>query len=103
MPNSSPPPDSAAAYAGSRWVRSAGGSVRRSWRRSLQLRMVTYTLLASTVLVGGFAVLVASEITNGLIRARVESARSIADSGQAKGTQLLAGVTRPDGDELPND
>jgi len=65
--------------------------------------MVTYTLIASTLLVGGFAVLVASEITNGLIRAKTDSARSIATSGRNYGYQYLAAITRTDGDELPND
>ncbi|HEY0696342.1 MAG TPA: hypothetical protein VGD43_00855, partial [Micromonospora sp.] len=34
------------------------GELRRTWRRSLQVRVVTITLLASSLLVGGFAYLV---------------------------------------------
>jgi two-component system sensor histidine kinase MtrB len=49
---------------------------RRAWRRSLQLRMVVITLLVSGVLVGAFGVLVASMITEGLVNAKVTSARN---------------------------
>ncbi len=50
------------------------GSGRRAWRRSLQLRMVTITLVLSTVLVGAFGVLVASQITRGLVNNTVNKA-----------------------------
>jgi len=41
--------------------------VRRTWRRSLQLRMVTITVVASGLLVGGFGFLVAQRNNNALI------------------------------------
>ncbi|SBT52270.1 two-component system, OmpR family, sensor histidine kinase MtrB [Micromonospora auratinigra] len=44
----------------------------QAWRRSLQLRVVTITLVASSLLVGGFAYLIADKITNIL----VENART---------------------------
>ncbi|GAB3799428.1 MtrAB system histidine kinase MtrB [Micromonospora zhanjiangensis] len=40
---------------------------RQTWRRSLQVRVVTITLVASSLLVGGFAYLVADKITNILL------------------------------------
>nr|MDT0659204.1 MtrAB system histidine kinase MtrB [Micromonospora sp. DSM 115978] len=42
-------------------------TLRRTWRRSLQVRVVTITLVLSSVLVGGFAYLVATRITNILL------------------------------------
>jgi two-component system sensor histidine kinase MtrB len=42
-------------------------ALHRTWRRSLQVRVVTITLVVSSVLVGGFAYLVATRITNILL------------------------------------
>src|SRR5262245_13323745 len=55
----------------SRWAaspRRAFIAARHAWRRSLQLRMVTLTLVISGLLVGGFGAVVASQITEGLVR-----------------------------------
>ncbi|MFF3854180.1 MtrAB system histidine kinase MtrB [Micromonospora sp. NPDC002575] len=41
--------------------------VHQTWRRSLQLRVVTITLVTSSLLVGGFAYLIADKITNILL------------------------------------
>ncbi|WP_371688672.1 MtrAB system histidine kinase MtrB [Micromonospora sp. KC207] len=41
--------------------------LRQTWRRSLQVRVVTITLVASSLLVGGFAYLIADKITNILL------------------------------------
>ncbi|MEU4776763.1 MtrAB system histidine kinase MtrB [Micromonospora sp. NPDC023633] len=41
--------------------------LHQSWRRSLQLRVVTITLVASSLLVGGFAYLIADKITGILV------------------------------------
>ncbi|MET7748794.1 MtrAB system histidine kinase MtrB [Micromonospora sp. NPDC005367] len=41
--------------------------VHRTWRRSLQFRVVTITLVASSLLVGGFAYLIADKITGILL------------------------------------
>ncbi|MCW3839289.1 MtrAB system histidine kinase MtrB [Micromonospora yasonensis] len=55
------------------WRALAGGTARlasgvhQTWRRSLQLRVVTITLVASSLLVGGFAYLIADKITNILV------------------------------------
>ncbi|WP_405092543.1 MtrAB system histidine kinase MtrB [Micromonospora sp. NBC_01392] len=49
-----------------RSARFAAG-VRQAWRRSLQVRVVTITLVASSLLVGGFAYLIADKITNILL------------------------------------
>ncbi|MEU1847013.1 two-component system, OmpR family, sensor histidine kinase MtrB [Micromonospora sediminicola] len=49
-----------------RSARFAAG-VHQAWRRSLQVRVVTITLVASSLLVGGFAYLIADKITNILL------------------------------------
>ncbi|GAB3945219.1 MtrAB system histidine kinase MtrB [Micromonospora vulcania] len=41
--------------------------VHQTWRRSLQVRVVTITLVASSLLVGGFAYLIADKITSILL------------------------------------
>ena len=47
---------------------------RGRWRRSLQLRMVTYTVVASSILVALFGVLVVTRTTQGLLHAQLVSA-----------------------------
>ncbi len=48
--------------------------VRRTWRRSLQLRMVTITVIASGILVSGFGSLVALRNNTALMRGAEEAA-----------------------------
>ncbi|HZD97730.1 MAG TPA: MtrAB system histidine kinase MtrB [Micromonosporaceae bacterium] len=48
---------------------------RGRWRRSLQLRMVTYTVVASSILVALFGVLVVTRTTQGLLHAQLVSAK----------------------------
>ncbi len=79
----------------------AWASARRAWRRSLQLRMVAITLLVSGVLVGAFGTLVASRITNGLVRERVDSGlEQVRDAAKLAAPQL-AGITDPADTSLP--
>src|SRR5262249_2967788 len=67
------------------------GVARRAWRRSLQLRMVLITLLASGVLVGAFGTLVASRITAGVINTKVKTAlHQVEDSARSAAPQLGA-------------
>ncbi|MGC4894747.1 MtrAB system histidine kinase MtrB [Micromonospora sp. DT31] len=49
------------------WLSRAAAAVHRSWRRSLQVRVVTITLVTSSLLVGGFAYLIADKITGILL------------------------------------
>src|SRR5262245_49646565 len=60
-------------------------SVRRAWRRSLQLRVVTITLLATSALVGTFGLFLSSPVTDGLIRAKENAAVAtvLRDSSEA--------------------
>jgi two-component system, OmpR family, sensor histidine kinase MtrB len=54
----------------------AWAAARRTWRRSLQLRLVVITLVMAGVMVGVFGVLLASMITEGLVNAKKASALS---------------------------
>jgi two-component system sensor histidine kinase MtrB len=69
--------------------------VRQSWRRSLQLRMVVITLVVSSLLVGAFGTLVASTITDGLVKRRVAAARSQVDVGAGVAVEQLGVFTDP--------
>jgi two-component system sensor histidine kinase MtrB len=68
---------------------------RRAWRRSLQLRMVVITLLVAGLLVGAFGVLVASMITEGLVNAKVTSAREQVIEGAGQLANQLDVITDP--------
>jgi two-component system, OmpR family, sensor histidine kinase MtrB len=57
-----------------RRLRSGAAAVRGRWRRSLQLRMVTYTAVASSILVALFGVLVVTRTAHGLVHAQLVSA-----------------------------
>jgi two-component system sensor histidine kinase MtrB len=65
--------------------------VRRTWRRSLQLRMVTITLLASSLLVGVFGVLVVELTTRNLLTAAERAAEEqVMDGAESAQTNLGA-------------
>ncbi|BCL15817.1 sensor histidine kinase MtrB [Micromonospora sagamiensis] len=49
------------------WSARVTAGVRQTWRRSLQVRVVTITLVTSSLLVGGFAYLIADKITGILL------------------------------------
>ncbi|WBB64848.1 MtrAB system histidine kinase MtrB [Micromonospora sp. WMMD812] len=55
--------------------------VHQTWRRSLQVRVVTITLVASSLLVGGFAYLIADKITNILLENAKTDVRLRLNSG----------------------
>jgi two-component system sensor histidine kinase MtrB len=75
---------------------------RRAWRRSLQLRMVAITLIVSGVLVGIFGSVVASRITDGLVRERVDSGlEQVQDAAKVAAPQL-AGINDPADTSLPS-
>ncbi|WP_083929431.1 MtrAB system histidine kinase MtrB [Catelliglobosispora koreensis] len=60
---------------------------RRTWRRSLQLRMVTLTVLISGVLITGFGVIMAKGVNNSLL----EAARKGTEARVDAGAKYLAG------------
>ena len=71
----------------------AWGTARRAWRRSLQLRMVTITLVVSGALVGGFGTLVATQIITGMVNTKVKSAVQQAGDAAIRAAQQFGGVT----------
>jgi two-component system sensor histidine kinase MtrB len=79
-----------------RRVRSAASGGRRTWRRSLQLRMVTYTLVSSSLLVGVFGYLVVERTTTGLVAARLRSAEAQMPHGANYALSQISQSTQPD-------
>jgi two-component system sensor histidine kinase MtrB len=74
---------------------------RRAWRRSLQLRMMTITLLVSSLLVGAFGYLVVELTTRNLLeRARSDVEQEIEGGAEYARGQLSSHV-QPDDRELP--
>jgi two-component system sensor histidine kinase MtrB len=77
-----------------RRLRHLWATLRRSWRRSLQLRVVTLTLVLSGLLVAMFGWVVVSMITNGLIDAKVQTATKQVRFGAGYADGQLQGITR---------
>ncbi|MFD0967532.1 MtrAB system histidine kinase MtrB [Plantactinospora endophytica] len=75
-----------------RLARSATG-LHRTWRRSLQVRVVTITLVASSLLVGGFAYLVADNITEIVLDNATSDVRSRLEDGQEYASEQLSNHT----------
>jgi two-component system sensor histidine kinase MtrB len=75
--------------------------VRRSWSRSLQLRMVTFTLLVSSLLVGAFGYLVVELTTRNMLERAREAAEGemVRDAEHARGQLSLH--SNPRDRELP--
>ncbi|ASW57448.1 two-component sensor histidine kinase [Plantactinospora sp. KBS50] len=69
--------------------------LRRTWRRSLQLRVVTITLVASSLLVGGFAYLVADKITNILLDNATADVRDRLSNGRTYATEQISIHVQP--------
>jgi two-component system sensor histidine kinase MtrB len=92
--------------------RSAGVARRRTgraarwavgrWRRSLQLRVVTTTLLASTVMVGAFGVFVAHRVADGVIAAERQHVLAQLASGATYLQGQLSELSGPDDPGLDN-
>ncbi|MEV4203050.1 MtrAB system histidine kinase MtrB [Micromonospora globbae] len=100
-----PPPDTATARTrgaarelwravAGRVARTAAG-VHRTWRRSLQFRVVTITLVASSVLVGGFAYLIADKITSILLESAKTDVKLRLESGADYATKQVALYNQP--------
>ncbi|MBO4207568.1 HAMP domain-containing protein [Micromonospora echinofusca] len=70
-------------------------ALHQTWRRSLQIRVVTITLVASSLLVGGFAYLVADKITNILLANARTDVRLRLDSGRDYTAKQMAIYTEP--------
>jgi len=64
-------------------------SAQLAWRRSLQLRIVTITLVISGTLVATFGLLVGSMITEGTVRAKTERSQKLAADGTEYAVEQL--------------
>jgi two-component system, OmpR family, sensor histidine kinase MtrB len=64
-------------------------NLRRAWRRSLQLRVITITVASTGVLVLIFGLVVGSLITDGLVRTKEASAKAIAQRNSDQAVLLL--------------
>src|SRR5262245_20409312 len=83
-----------------RRARLLGLSVRGRWRRSLQLRVATYTTVASAILVVIFGVLVVSRTTSGLVHARVVAAEQQLGNGERYAAPFLNQLQGQDGSQI---
>ncbi len=63
--------------------------LRRAWRRSLQLRIVTITVATTSAVMLTFGLIVGSLITNGLIEAKEAAAKATVDKNSTDAQQLL--------------
>ncbi|MEV4413397.1 MtrAB system histidine kinase MtrB [Catellatospora sp. NPDC049609] len=77
--------------------------VHRIWRRSLQLRMVTITLLCSSALVGGFGYLIASSSTDSLLLAAQEDAERQFLIGRTKAIEQMSAIPNPESPTIENE
>ncbi|MBX6356640.1 MAG: HAMP domain-containing histidine kinase [Micromonosporaceae bacterium] len=77
-------------------------AARRAWRRSLQLRIVTITLVVSAALVGAFGYVVAQGITNGMLDSKVERSQQDAERGATAIAQQLQAFSQPNDPDLAN-
>src|SRR4051794_29021248 len=64
-----------------RQVGRAWAALRRTWRRSLQFRIVGITLLVSAVLVTTFGLTVAALITHGILESKLNVSRDLVQKG----------------------
>jgi len=71
----------AASDRAARWLSAVGRRTPRRWRRSLQLRVVTTTLVASALVVALIGVLVLDLVTGGLLDTKRSAALAEANSG----------------------
>ncbi|MGL5859043.1 MAG: ATP-binding protein [Angustibacter sp.] len=77
-----------------------GRGVRRRWRRSLQLRVVTATMLLGLFAAAGVGTLLVNQIEAGLIRERLVTARGEADRGRVDAQAQFDTVEDIDGFNL---
>lgn len=78
------------------WLREAWSGARHLWRRSLQFRIVSVTLLLSTSLVGAFGGTVAGVITHKILTTKISAAERVVREGGEYATRQLKVVNQPD-------
>ncbi|MEO3818525.1 MtrAB system histidine kinase MtrB [Plantactinospora sp. B24E8] len=80
---------------GSARTTATAAGLHRTWRRSLQVRVVTITLVASSLLVGGFAYLVVHNITDIVLENARRDVKSRLSDGQEYAAKQLSNHTAP--------
>jgi two-component system sensor histidine kinase MtrB len=75
-----------------RWLYRAWLTGRQAWRRSLQLRVVSITLVLSGVLIAAFGVLVTNRITYGQLAQKLDSTHDTVDHGRRYAVNQLRAV-----------
>ncbi|MDT0309986.1 MtrAB system histidine kinase MtrB [Streptomyces sp. DSM 44917] len=73
-----------------RWARGPLLSLRRLWRRNIQLRVVASTLLLSLAVVLVLGIVVIGQVRNGLLEAKRQAAQSQAEGGFSVAAELAA-------------
>ncbi len=84
------------------WGMALAAGAHRTWRRSLQVRVVTITLVASSLLVGGFAYLVANKITNIVLGSATSDVEARLKDGRDYAAKQLSNHTTPAEPRLRN-
>jgi hypothetical protein len=77
-------------------------NLRRTWRRSLQVRMVTITVVTTGAVMLVFGIVVGSLITNGLVSRQQEDAKAVVVKNSGEALQLLESQISGYGDPLAN-
>src|SRR5262245_26160714 len=67
-------------------------TIEHAWRRSLQVRIVTITLVTSGALVATFGLLVGYMITDGTVRAKTERSQKLATAGSEYAVSQLGSL-----------
>jgi two-component system, OmpR family, sensor histidine kinase MtrB len=78
-----------------RWAHDAWALGRRTWRRSLQFRVVSITLALSGLLIASFGLLVTSRITEGQLTQKAERTKQVVDTGGQYAVNQLRAVVGP--------
>jgi two-component system sensor histidine kinase MtrB len=79
-------------------LRRAPLALWRLWRRSLQTRVITMVVIASTIVIGGVGWLVMNQISDGLVKARTDQAVAEARSENSYAQLRLTSASSSDAD-----
>ena len=71
--------------------------IRRAWRRSLQIRIVTITVATTSAVMLAFGLIVGSLITNGLIETKEAAAKATVEKNSERAVELLESQISGDG------
>jgi two-component system sensor histidine kinase MtrB len=84
-----------------RRARAVWSGARRRWRRSLQLRMVVYAVVLSSLIVAIFVTLVVSLTTSQLLKNRQKTAVAQITAGQQSVSDTLSNFSQPEDPNIP--